>query len=397
MLDLLLSAALILTGAPVAAAALYLAALALLSRRPAPVTHPVTAHRFDLVVPAHDEEEGIVATVASLLALDWPAGQRRVLVVADNCTDATAERARQAGAVVLVRHDPNLRGKGYALALAFERVLADGLADAAVVVDADTLVSPGLLRGLAARLGAGAQAVQACYGVRNPGDSWRTRLMAVAFALVHDLRSQGRERLGLSAGLRGNGMCFTTRLMREVPHTAFSIVEDLEYGLRLGQAGHRVHFAGEVSVQGDMPAGAGAGASQRQRWEAGRRAMARTHGWPMLRRGLAARDPVLVDLALDLLVPPLARLGALAVAGSAAAAALVALRPALLWSAWAWWISLPALLVYLFRGWQLSGTGLAGLTALAHAPAYLLWKVLLARRPSPGGAWVRTQREEKRP
>ena len=98
-------------------------------------------------------------------------------------------------------------------------------------MDADTLVSPNLLRAFAARLDAGAAAVQARYGVRNPDASWRTRLMAIAFALFHDLRSLGRERLGLSAGLRGNGMCFSTRLLREVPHQAFSVVEDLEYGL----------------------------------------------------------------------------------------------------------------------------------------------------------------------
>ena len=148
LLDLLLA----LAAVPVALACLYLAGLALLSRRPALPPPAAAVPHFDLLVPAHDEEGGIAATVKSLLALDWPADRRRVVVIADNCTDATAALAREAGAMVMERHDTERRGKGFALAYAMDRLLAEGLATAIVVVDADTLVSPGLLRAFAARL-----------------------------------------------------------------------------------------------------------------------------------------------------------------------------------------------------------------------------------------------------
>ena len=81
-----------------------------------------------------------------------------------------AARAAEAGGRVLVRNDQEKRGKGYALAHAFELLAPD--VDAVVVVDADTVVSPNLLRAFEARIQAGALAVQADYAVRNPGVAW---------------------------------------------------------------------------------------------------------------------------------------------------------------------------------------------------------------------------------
>src|SRR5262245_53380726 len=91
---------LVLCALPVLVASLYLAALALLARQTASDS-TATGVRFDVLVPAHDEEEGIAATVASLLAVDYPCELFRVRVIADNCTDRTAERAAAAGAQVL--------------------------------------------------------------------------------------------------------------------------------------------------------------------------------------------------------------------------------------------------------------------------------------------------------
>src|SRR5262249_16699698 len=156
-----------------------------------------------------------------------------------------------------------------------------------------------------ARLASGAVAVQADYAVQNPNDSWRTRLMTIALGMFHILRSRGREALGVSCGLRGNGMCFSAALLRQVPHQAFSIVEDLEYGVRLGQAGHRVAYAHEAHVYGEMVSGEKASRSQRRRWEGGRRQIAQQVGWPLLREAVGRRSGLLMDLALDVLVPPL--------------------------------------------------------------------------------------------
>lgn len=387
---------------PVVFAAGYLGLLSLLSFPPrSPSAPQPPTLKFDFVVPAHDEALGIAATVRNLLQVDYPAALRRVFVVADNCSDDTAAKAREAGAEVLERTDTERRGKGYALAHAFHRCLADGVADAVVVVDADTVISKNLLHAFGARLSAGEVAVQAHYGVQNPNASWRTRLMRIALAMFHQVRSIGREKLRVSAGLRGNGMCFRASLLKEVPHDAFSLVEDLEYGIRLGRAGHRVAYAWDAEVLGEMVSGEKASRSQRARWEHGRDQMAKQFGWSLVREALAKRSGLLLDLALDVLVPPLSRLVLAAVLGWAITFALVFWGGVGTTALGLFGAALGFIGLYVFAGWLHSGTGLRGLLDLALAPAYVAWKVTLIfqrRGTKKPGEWVRTTREgETRP
>lgn len=392
----LVELALLMLSAPVLIWALYLGLLAMLSwplRPPAPPSPP--SLRFDVVVPAHNESLGIGATVKNLKDLEYPPELFRVVVVADNCTDDTAAKAREAGALVLERKNAELRGKGYALAHAFERSLAEPV-DAVVVVDADTLVSRNLLSAFAARLVQGQVAVQAHYGVQNPNASWRTRLMRIALSMFHQVRGIGRERLGVSAGLRGNGMCFRTSLLREVPHDAFSLVEDLEYGIRLGRRGFRVAYAPEADVLGEMVSGEAASRSQRHRWEHGRALMLRQNGWPLLRDGLLKRSGLLIDLAMDVLVPPLSRVVGLWALGAVGSWSLFLLTGHGVWARGAFGFALLPLTLYVGAGWLHSGTGLLGLVDLALAPAYVFWKVMLTFRAPKARKqteWIRTKRE----
>ncbi len=378
---------------PTTAACLYLLALTLLSGAlPAPLPSGRRL-RFDVIVPAHNEAVVIERSVSSFLQIDWPRDQFRLLVIADNCEDETARLARAAGAEVLERFDASRRGKGYALEFAFQASKESGWADAVVVVDADTVVSANLLEAFAARLESGAEAVQAHYGVLNPHGSWRTRLMTIALAAFHTLRSRARERLHLSCGIRGNGWCVSHRLLSGVPYNAFSLTEDLEYGIDLGLAGYRVHYAGEASADAEMVTTEEAARSQRQRWEGGRMALVRSRAMTLLKAAFRPRGLVCLDLELDLLVPPLSYLALavaafLAIAGSGALAGVLSLY-------WLWLASAcgACLLLYVLRGWWLSGVGPAGLLDLARAPLFVLWKVLLTRRPRIPGEWVRTKRE----
>jgi cellulose synthase/poly-beta-1,6-N-acetylglucosamine synthase-like glycosyltransferase len=382
---------------PAVAACLYLFCLTWLSRAPAPI--PPTAARlprplrFDVVIPAHDEVAVIAAAVGSLRALDWPAESFRLLVIADNCTDATAAVAGAAGAQVLVRQDTARRGKGHALEFAFQTCLAQAWADAVVVIDADSQASPNLLAAFAARIERGAQSVQAHHGVLNPLASWRTRLMAIALGAFHRLRSRARERLRLSCGIRGNGWCVTRELLERVPYRAFSLAEDIEFGIDLGLAGVRVHYADEAQVDALMVTREAAARTQRRRWEDGRLELARSRAWRLLRGARGPGGRMRLDLALDLLVPPLSHI-------ATHVAVLLALAGlGLLWSpSMVVWIWVGAacglsLVLYVLRGWQLSGVGLRGLLDLLGAPAFVLWKLALMLRTHDSAKWIRTKRE----
>jgi 1,2-diacylglycerol 3-beta-glucosyltransferase len=384
---------LILLALHAAVACLYLLMQTLMSARLRPPPASARQLRFDVVVPAYNEAQAIGRTIESLSRLDWPGDRFRVLVVADNCTDATAAVASAAGATVLERTDATHRGKGYALLHAFKRSDADAWADAIVIIDADAIVSTNLLEAFATRIERGAHALQAHHGVLNPEGAWRTRLLAIAFAAYHIIRSRARERAHLSCGIRGNGWCVTLALLRRVPYKAFTLAEDLEFGIDLGLAGERVHYAGEAHASQEMVVDAKSAGKQRQRWEHGRYQLIRSRMSPLMRAAVGRHSAVCLDLALDLIVLPLTY-----VALNVGALLLLSLlatwwNPA--FQAWVW-LSLgftAILFLYVLRGWQLSDTGLRGLLDLLGAPVFIVWKVILMLKRSRSSEWIRTDRK----
>jgi len=391
--DLLILLTLLALALPATLACLYLLVQTLMSAALPAAARSARQLRFEIIVPAHNEAAAISHTVANLQRLDWPTDRYRIVVIADNCTDATAALAAKAGATVLERFDPALRGKGYALLAGFKRSRDDAWADAVAVVDADAEVSPNLLEAFAAQIEQGAHAVQVHYGVLNPWRSWRTRLLTVAMAAYHVVRSRARERQRVSCGVRGNGWCVTHQLLNEVRYEAFSLAEDIEFGIAIGLAGYRVHYAGEADASQDMTASPQAARKQRQRWEHGRFQLIRSRTLPLLRAAWRRRSPVCLDLALDLLVLPFTYV-ALGVGFLLIAALLAAWwHPAFM--PWVWF-SLGCVLVlvgYVLRGWQLSGTGARGLVDLLGAPAFVIWKMLLMLSRHQSGEWVRTDRK----
>lgn len=391
-MQLVLSSLVWIVGLPATAACLYLLGLTVLSAALPQLPPSKRKLRFDVIVPAYNEESVIAAVIASLKRIDWPADRYRVVVVADNCTDATAEIAALAGAHVMQRRDLENRGKGYALDFAFQASRAREWADAVVIVDADAQVSPNILESFARRIELGEQAVQAHYGVSNTDASWRTRLLSIAKAAFHIVRSRGRERLRLSCGIRGNGWCVTHALLGQVPYRAFSLTEDLEYGIALGMAGFRVAYADEAHSDAEMVSGEKDSRKQRQRWEHGRFQLMRSKTLPLLGQAWGRRSRVCLDLALDLLVLPLSYV-ALNVAVFLVLAVFAGGRVSAAWE----WLGVGcciALMVHILRGWQLSGAGMRGLLDLCRAPFFLAWKlmVMLGGR-AESKEWVRTKRE----
>ena len=369
----------------------YLGAVTLfgvLPRRPSPPGRDDV--RFVVLVPAHDEQDHVARTVAALAATDYPPERRRIVVIADNCTDATAARAAEAGAEVWERHDPAERGKGAALDWAMVRLLADEGWDAVVLVDADSVVDPGFLRALAGRLRAGARAVQGSYRVANPSASVVARLAEASFAAQSVLRPRGRARLGAAAKLQGNGMAFERSVVAAHRWSARGITEDIEHWLVLLRDGiHPVHEP-EAEVVADMPTTVAAARVQRDRWESGRVQLARTHARDDLRLALRRRDPVLAEAVLsELVFPPLATQAALVVATGA----LRRLTGDRRWGTTA--AQTGVLVAHAAAGLAVARAPARTWLAVLLAPAVIAWKLarkargLLRRGPL---AWERTPR-----
>lgn len=323
---------LFLLSLPVLVWAGYLAFLTIFSRKLPQPEYGKPETRFAIVIPAHDQEATIETTVRSLALLDWPQELFHIVVVADNCSDKTADKALHAGAAVLVQNDPAKRGRGPALEFAFETLMqGEDAPNAFVVIDSDSTAAPNLLRAFAAHFETGEVAVQAELGLRNPDPSPLGRVTAILHALFHAVRSLARERLEVSVGLRGNGMALSSELLKEIPHTS----DDLEYRIRLGRAGHRVAYAHDGLVLGPVVAGD----PSKRRFD-----LARSELVPLVREAIEKKSKLLADLAVDLLLPSLPILAAIAFGG-----ALISLLVGS-FAAITWLLALTAIGVHVVRG-----------------------------------------------
>jgi glycosyltransferase involved in cell wall biosynthesis len=349
-----------------------------------------------MLIPAHDEELLVGRAIDSLHQAHYARDARQVFVVADNCSDGTASVARAHGATVYERHDPALKGKGFALDWLVGQVLEEHPAhDAFVILDADCIVAPNFLEALDARLSAGSQVVQVYYTVLNVQESPLAALRAAALAAVHYLRPRGKSALALSCGLKGTGMCFAAPILRRFGWTWFGLAEDVEFHLNLVKAGVRVDFAPETWVAADMPTTLRQANSQNTRWERGRLELLKSHVPGLLWEGLRRRRAMQVDAALEQLVPPLsvpiAGGAAILVCGMALDLRVPSVLAALVLGGLAWHVVAALLLVR---------APAHAYVALAYAPIYVAWKVGLYARslfPDPTTKWVRTPRSPSSP
>jgi len=386
-------AALVLTPIAAAAAAIaaYLLALSIAAIARTGVPPPGgRTRRFAVLIPAHDEERVIERLLAALDAQTYPRDRFTAFVVADNCTDRTAAVARARGATVHERVDPVLRAKGHALRWLLERVRAVGPWDAYVVFDADSIASRDFLERMDARLATGSRAIQAHYAVLNAAASPVAALREAALASLHYLRPLGRSALGLSCGLKGNGMCFDAATLDRIGWSRTGLAEDVELHLAFVRAGVRVDFAPEAVVRADMPETLDGARSQNLRWEAGRLSAARSDVLPLLGRGLARRDAVLVDAAVEQLIPPLSV--AIAVSGATTVGAVLVGAPI---AAGLAAFATAGIALHVVAGLLTVRAPARTYLALLRAPTYIAWKVALYVKAAAAPAalpWVRTDR-----
>ena len=340
--------------------------------------------KLAIIVPAHNEELLVARSVASLKAA--ADGNTRILVIAHNCSDSTAAKASAAGGEALVYNDPTAKGKGFALRYGFEYALQSG-ADAVMVVDADSIVTPNTVSAVQDAFSAGVRVVQCRYEMESTTERSSTRLAALAFRGFNVVRPRGRNRLGLSAGILGNGFGIVGPVLEAVPYDAFSVVEDLEYHLHLVMAGEKVRYLDHAVISADFPESKAGESVQRSRWEGGRLGTARNLALPMMGKILGGR-PRLLEPLCDLCGLPLAY-GVFAL--------LLAVCLPVVWLRWYAVASLFVVLAHVLTAAWAGPDFLKTLQLLALSPVYILRKLWMIpgvlRGSSSKADWVRTERD----
>lgn len=348
--------------------------------------------RLAVLVPAHNEATGISATLSSIRSQLKPTD--RLLVVADNCTDATADIARCCGAEVIERQQADLRGKGYALDFGLKHLASDP-PQVLVVVDADCTLDEGCLRYLAEACVRSGRPVQALYLMNAPTEApLRLRLAAFTWRIKNWLRPLGALRLGVPCPLMGTGMAFPWQLIRQANLASGHLVEDMKLGIDLARVGHPPLFVPEARVDSVFPLSNDAAQAQRSRWEHGHLSTLASDGPSLLWGAVSARDARLTLMALDLMVPPLTLLLGLVLLDFLLGSVLASVI-----GVWPMGIALTGLILVLaasIRAWWMVGRDLLSIGELLRAPAHLFMKLpmylkFVTRRQKQ---WVRTERHD---
>lgn len=273
-----------------------------LRKKPRPSDEPRT--HFGILIPAHNEENGIGQTIECLKnALDYPAELMSVYVVADNCTDKTAEVAASFGVRVLERHDTENRGKGYALKYAIPIILEETPCDGILVLDADCTLDEHALRYFDERLKSKpGTPLQLNYIVDNPDESATSYLLGVANCLENEFFYFPKDRLNLFITLRGTGMFLPRSVLERFPWNAFSIVEDTDYSLQLLAENISAGFVTESRVLSPFPTEQQTLNVQRKRWIGGTLAFSLFRGVPLMFKGLFTLNLKKIDAGFTLMV-----------------------------------------------------------------------------------------------
>lgn len=342
-----------------------------------------------VLIPAHNEESQIAQSVNSVLKCHYPKEKFAVIVIADNCTDNTAQKAKEAGALVVSRMDSANRGKGQALDWFFKNHEEYKVFAGIAIIDADTKAEPEFLQEVSSSLShPDVKVVQGFYQGSNPEENWRTALNAAAWNVFNHLRPAGTECCGGTAPLKGNGMAFRSAIFTKYGWPAHSIVEDQEFSLILLLDDVRIHYNPKAVVYGEIASSGAQAASQRKRWEGGRFSLISRYLLKLLFSFLRTGRIAFLHSAFDLVIPPLSLV-------------ILALMAMSFFAAFFYPLWLPAL-TYCFGGivfFVLSGQVLARAPfkvwlCLASTPLYILWKIplylsMMIKRKS---GWQRTLR-----
>ena len=400
----MMSTFLILAIAPLAlcwALWLLFSLLALLPLRARNTQKPTKTITIDILIPAHDEELLLPRLLDSLGAQTLMAPIGRILVVADHCSDSTAQLARQwagGGADVLER-DTGPRGKPAALrdGLAYLKSKSNLLSNerAVLILDADCTLSPNLVERIHTVIANGKPVVQASYLLDCEGNSQRLHLPArIAFALKNVIRPRGMLQLGIPTQLFGTGMCFRADVLDNLTFDDH-LTEDLAISHDLLLAGMAPTLVPDAVVRSPLPTERRAMTTQKLRWETGQ-----VYTWTklpgmltlLLGRGWFRSAAALLDWS----APPVAM----------AVMYWMAISFAFVWCAFLRWTSPWLLLIpiatiallatYVFAG-AAQVAGIRGVTTLAlSVPRFFFWKIAMYAGMLTGHSaksWIRTPRD----
>ena len=239
-------------------------------------------HRFMTIIPAHNEEKVVVNLIESLKKLDYPKDLYDIYVIADNCTDKTAEVAKKAGAIVYERFDEAHKTKGHALQwFLAQKIEENAPYDAFCIFDADNIVDENFLKVMNKKLCQGEEVVQGYKDIKNPSDSWVSAGYAIFYWTMHRFYHLARYNIGLSPLMNGTGFMVKFDVIKPQGWNTKTLTEDIEFSLKRIIEGKKLGWARDAIVYDEQPVGFKQSWTQRSRWTVGHMQCLKTYTKPL--------------------------------------------------------------------------------------------------------------------
>lgn len=346
-----------------------------------------------VIVPAHNESTHLTPTLQSIRNQMGP--KDRLLVVADNCTDDTAEIAHAFGAETIERFNDALRGKGFALAFGVDH-LRSSPPDVVAIVDADCLLSENALQLLSTECHTSGHPVQMLYLMTTTGPHSALRFRVVEFAMLmkNKVRPLGSFAIGGACHLMGSGMALPWKLIASSNLATGHITEDMKLGIELTLQGTPPRFLSSARIDSQFLENSAVIKGQKSRWEHGHMAVMAEELPQLLWQALKQRKAAPMVLAMDLMIPPIAfylmLLSAVQLLSCTGAWFFDALKP----MAWVTASGFAALSLSVLVGWWFFGRHLLSMRELLTTPLYAIWKlpIYIAYFMKKRSGWKRTDR-----
>lgn len=261
-------------------------------------------HRFAVLVCARNEEAVIAGLINSIHRQTYDRNLIRIFVMADNCTDKTASAARNAGATVYKRNNPNLVGKGYALEALLKNIERDyprNYFDGFFVFDADNVLDKNYIAEMNRTFSDGNDIITSYRDSKNYGDNWISAGYALWFLRESRYLNHARMLLGTSCAVSGTGFFFSRRILEKNGGWNFHLLtEDIEFTVHNIVNGEKVAFCPKAVLYDEQPTSFRQSWRQRLRWAKGYLQVYGKYGKD-LAKGIARGDFSCFDMAMAIM------------------------------------------------------------------------------------------------
>lgn len=264
-----------------------------------------TLHRYAVLISARNEENVIATLVDSIHHQDYPQDMVDVYVIADNCTDKTAEAAQNAGAAVFIRNDMEKVGKGYALDYAINRIFDEhgrDFYDGFFVFDADNILDTNYISAMNRTFSDGHRIITSYRNSTNYGTNWITAGYALWYIRESRFLNHSRMLLGSGCAISGTGFLVHKEVIQRVGGWKyFLLTEDIEFSIANAMNGEKIAFCSDAILYDEQPQTFKQSWTQRLRWARGFLQVFRKYGIKLIGNMFGKNKNTCYDMCMTIL------------------------------------------------------------------------------------------------